>query len=84
MLAKPCPPLGVQVETSNNPVSEWLSDSCWGAVTALREIEEYAHLPEELVGSSKRWRDWVELERPEDEPLPGLYGWGWCILKAWA
>lgn len=28
-------------------------------------------LPEDLIGSSKRWREWMELERPEDEPLPG-------------
>ena len=24
-----------------------------------------------LIGSSKRWQEWMELERPEDEPLPG-------------
>jgi dynein heavy chain, axonemal len=24
-----------------------------------------------LQGSAKRWREWLELERPEDEPLPG-------------
>jgi len=24
-----------------------------------------------LVGSAKRWQEWMELERPEDEPLPG-------------
>ena len=29
------------------------------------------NLPDDLIGSSKRWREWMELERPEDEPLPG-------------
>lgn len=38
---------------------------------ALKELDDYASLPEDLIGSSKRWREWMELERPEDEPLPG-------------
>lgn len=24
-----------------------------------------------MQGSAKRWREWMELERPEGEPLPG-------------
>lgn len=28
-------------------------------------------MPDDLVGSAKRWQEWMELERPEDEPLPG-------------
>ena len=38
---------------------------------ALKELDDYANLPDDLIGSSKRWREWMELERPEDEPLPG-------------
>lgn len=38
---------------------------------ALKEIADYHLLPEDLVSSAKRWREWLELERPEDEPLPG-------------
>lgn len=37
----------------------------------LQELEDYAALPDDLVGSAKRWQEWMELERPEDEPLPG-------------
>lgn len=54
-----------------NPVPEWLPDSCWQSVLALKEISDYHALAEDLVSSSKRWREWLELERPEDEPLPG-------------
>ena len=36
-----------------------------------QELEDYAALPDDLVGSAKRWQEWMELERPEDEPLPG-------------
>ena len=38
---------------------------------AMQEIEEYSGLPDDLVGASKRWIEWLEFERPEDEPLPG-------------
>lgn len=38
---------------------------------SLQELEDYAALPDDLVGSAKRWQEWMELERPEDEPLPG-------------
>ena len=37
----------------------------------LQELEDYAALPDDLIGSAKRWQEWMELERPEDEPLPG-------------
>lgn len=36
----------------------------WGSVQALKELEDYTTLPDDLVGSSKRWREWMELERP--------------------
>lgn len=62
---------GPQVMGQANPVSDWVSPSCWAAVLALKELEEYRNLPDDLVASSKRWREWMEMERPEDEPLPG-------------
>ncbi|MAR51825.1 MAG: hypothetical protein CMK50_01545 [Propionibacteriaceae bacterium] len=55
----------------DNPVSDFVSDTCWATVQALREIDEFAGLSDDLVGSAKRWREWIEFERPEDEPLPG-------------
>ena len=54
-----------------NPVSDWVPASAWASALALRELEDYHSLPEDLVASAKRWREWMELERPEDEPLPG-------------
>lgn len=50
---------------------EWLPESSWQSVLALKEISDYHALAEDLVSSAKRWREWLELERPEDEPLPG-------------
>lgn len=48
----------------DNPLTDWVSESVWGSVQALKELEDYASLPDDLVGSSKRWREWMELERP--------------------
>jgi hypothetical protein len=48
----------------DNPLSDWVPESVWGSVQALKELEDYAALPDDLVGSSKRWREWMELERP--------------------
>lgn len=48
----------------DNPLTDWVSESVWGSVQALKELEDYASLPDDLVGSSKRWREWLELERP--------------------
>jgi dynein heavy chain len=48
-----------------------MPDGTWAAVQSLKEIEEFGALPDDIIGSAKRWRDWVELERPEDEPMPG-------------
>jgi hypothetical protein len=56
----------------DNPLSDWVPESVWGSVQALRELEDYASLPDDLVGSSKRWREWMELERPGGWGRPGL------------
>ena len=55
---------GPKVMGVDNPLSEWVSDSVWGSVQALKELEDYVSLPDDLVGSAKRWREWMELERP--------------------
>lgn len=37
----------------------------------MQALPEYASLPEDLVSNAKRWREWAELTRPEEDPLPG-------------
>jgi dynein heavy chain len=54
-----------------NPLNEWLSDESWNAVQALRLIEGFDGLPDDMVGGAKRFREWYELERPEEQGLPG-------------
>lgn len=62
---------GPRAPGTDNPLREFVSDAVWACVCALRELDDYATLPDDLQGSAKRWREWLELERPEDEPLPG-------------
>eukprot|EP00698_Gefionella_okellyi_P011840 TRINITY_DN3147_c1_g1_i1.p1 TRINITY_DN3147_c1_g1~~TRINITY_DN3147_c1_g1_i1.p1 ORF type:complete len:4456 (-),score=1211.74 TRINITY_DN3147_c1_g1_i1:43-11907(-) len=49
---------------------EWLSNTAWAGVLTLSEVDTFHQLPADLAGSSKRWKDWFESERPEDEKLP--------------
>ena len=54
-----------------NPLNEWLDDGAWLGCNALKEFEVFEKLPDDLVGSAKRFREWFELERPEEAPFPG-------------
>ena len=54
-----------------NPLIEWLDDAAWLTCCALKEFEAFEKLPDDLVASAKRFREWFELERPEEVPLPG-------------
>jgi dynein heavy chain len=55
----------------DNPLSEWMDEKSWGTLQSLKQFEAFERLPEDIVGSSKRFREWYELERPEDASLPG-------------
>ncbi|KAK2951927.1 putative Dynein beta chain, ciliary [Blattamonas nauphoetae] len=49
---------------------EWLTDSNWAAVWALKELEGFKTLPSDIEGSQKRWKEWCDHETPETEKLP--------------
>jgi len=54
-----------------NPCSTWLQDSAWFSIVALSGSNEvFAALPQDVEGSWKRWKEWVESEQPEKMPLP--------------
>eukprot|EP01063_Lacrimia_lanifica_P013523 TRINITY_DN2016_c0_g3_i2.p1 TRINITY_DN2016_c0_g3~~TRINITY_DN2016_c0_g3_i2.p1 ORF type:complete len:4660 (+),score=2247.11 TRINITY_DN2016_c0_g3_i2:150-14129(+) len=49
-------------------VEGWLSEPCWQAVQALKEVEGASPSFEQLerdVADSNRWKAWCELEHPE-------------------
>eukprot|EP00295_Goniomonas_pacifica_P045819 CAMPEP_0175918472 /NCGR_PEP_ID=MMETSP0108-20121206/11901_1 /TAXON_ID=195067 ORGANISM="Goniomonas pacifica, Strain CCMP1869" /NCGR_SAMPLE_ID=MMETSP0108 /ASSEMBLY_ACC=CAM_ASM_000204 /LENGTH=1079 /DNA_ID=CAMNT_0017241099 /DNA_START=10 /DNA_END=3249 /DNA_ORIENTATION=- len=62
---------GPKATGTDNPLAEWLPDSSWASVQALHEFELFENLPQDIETSAKRFREWYELERPEDQPLPG-------------
>lgn len=56
------------------PQFKWLSDTAWGCVLKLCEIEGYEGLANQIAKeSSKRFEDWYNDDRPEEVPLPGDY-----------
>ena len=79
-----CPPPNLQVAGQPNPLADWLPASAWGTALALREhLDDFRALPEDLVASARRWREWLELKRPEEEPPPGGWvGGRWAVAGA--
>jgi len=55
--------------TVTSPV-DFLSNSAWGSIKLLAEMEEFRNLDRDIEGSAKRWKKLVESEAPEKEKLP--------------
>ncbi|KAH0788142.1 Dynein heavy chain family protein [Histomonas meleagridis] len=53
-----------------NPITDWLSDSCWGAVVGLSSLQSFQTLPQDIMTRPKPWQKWCDLETPENEKLP--------------
>jgi dynein heavy chain len=45
---------GPKVSGMDNPLREFVSDPVWASVMALRDLDEYSSLPDDLQGSAKR------------------------------
>ena len=55
----------------NNPTPvDFLSDNCWGGIETLAQMEEFENLDNDIKGSAKRWKKFVESECPEKEKFP--------------
>ena len=55
-------------------LKDWLPNLEWGAICALKEIQEpvnFSALPQDLDQQAKRFKEWYELERPEEAGMPG-------------
>ena len=76
-----CPKLNDMEITEN--LKDWLDASSWSAVCGLKEIAEpvnFSSLPSDMDQQAKRFKEWCELERPEDAGLPGE----WKKMSAFA
>jgi len=56
--------------SGENPLSEWLPDSAWNAITALARLSDFENLPNDMIEASPRFRDWYNNSAPEQEKLP--------------
>eukprot|EP00656_Telonema_subtile_P018040 TRINITY_DN1972_c0_g1_i10.p1 TRINITY_DN1972_c0_g1~~TRINITY_DN1972_c0_g1_i10.p1 ORF type:complete len:4525 (-),score=1414.93 TRINITY_DN1972_c0_g1_i10:97-13671(-) len=52
---------------------DWMSDGAWYAAQSLSKIAGFESLPNDLVSSSKRWKEWCDLEASEKEKFPMEY-----------
>ena len=53
---------------------DWIQDSGWKDLQKLVEIgPEYQNLLTHLEEHEKEWKEWYELEKPEDSHLPGEF-----------
>ncbi|XP_061501815.1 dynein beta chain, ciliary isoform X1 [Anopheles gambiae] len=50
---------------------DFLSNSGWGGIKALANMDEFRALDKDIEGSAKRWRKLTESECPEREKMPG-------------
>jgi len=52
-------------------VQEYLSEGQWSAACALKELDPFKNLCEDLELNVDAWREWLEFAKPEMEDLPG-------------
>jgi dynein heavy chain len=53
-----------------NSTIDWMANSAWQCVKALGNLDAFKPLPNDIEGSSKRWKKYCESECPEKEKLP--------------
>ena len=52
-------------------VQEFLTAKQWANACALKEVDVFKNLTEDLELGTDAWSEWLEFERPEVEELPG-------------
>ncbi|XP_014229978.1 dynein beta chain, ciliary-like [Trichogramma pretiosum] len=49
---------------------DFLSDMSWAGVKFLSNMAEFTNLDKDIEGAAKRWKKFIESEKPEQEKLP--------------
>eukprot|EP00966_Prymnesium_polylepis_P235851 5454495-Prymnesium_polylepis.1 len=57
--------------TMTAKVQQYLTTSQWGATCALKEVEPFKGITEDLELNVEAWREWLKLPNPEEQELPG-------------
>eukprot|EP00326_Haptolina_ericina_P033955 CAMPEP_0181237030 /NCGR_PEP_ID=MMETSP1096-20121128/38526_1 /TAXON_ID=156174 ORGANISM="Chrysochromulina ericina, Strain CCMP281" /NCGR_SAMPLE_ID=MMETSP1096 /ASSEMBLY_ACC=CAM_ASM_000453 /LENGTH=717 /DNA_ID=CAMNT_0023332319 /DNA_START=18 /DNA_END=2171 /DNA_ORIENTATION=+ len=63
--AVPTPP------AMTSKVAEYLTQLQWQSVSALKEIDPFKQLTEDLELNVESWREWLEMGNCEEQELPG-------------
>ncbi|KAI5737115.1 hypothetical protein M8J76_010191 [Diaphorina citri] len=53
----------------SSPV-DFLTNTLWGGVRALSNLEEFKNLDKDIEAAAKRWKKYIEGETPEKDKLP--------------
>jgi dynein heavy chain, axonemal len=61
----------LMVATMTAKVQQYLTTSQWGATCALKEVEPFKGITEDLELNVEAWREWLKLPNPEEQELPG-------------
>ena len=59
------------IKTDQGSPNDFLTNSGWGGIKALSEMEPFRGLDRDIEGSAKRWKKFIESECPEKEKFPG-------------
>jgi len=49
---------------------DFLNEISWGGIKALAEMDEFKGLDKDIEGSAKRWKKFVDSDKPEKEVFP--------------
>lgn len=52
---------------------EYLSEAQWSAVLALKELEDFRLLPDDLENMEDYWQEWISSEQPEELDAPQVW-----------
>ena len=54
-------------------VQEYLTELQWASACALKELEAFKPLTDDLELNVEAWREWVDSEKPEEDELPAVF-----------
>lgn len=62
---------GTASVSRENALSEFIPTSSWNSVGLAESIPDiFESSPDDIEGSAKRWKEWIQHEQPEREKLP--------------
>lgn len=63
---------GTMSVSRENVLTEFIPTPSWNSVVGLAESipDVFGKLPDDIEGSAKRWKEWIQHEQPEREKLP--------------